>query len=258
LQKAAAYIEHEFKTAGLVTHRQSWTAAGQQYDNVVAIYNAEKKRRLIIGAHYDVCGDQPGADDNASAVAGLLESVRLVAAAKPEIDYAIEFVAYCLEEPPFYATPDMGSYVHAKSLHDSQADVVGMICFEMIGYFSDEPNSQPYPDPAWAEIYPNRATFIVVVGISEYKKFNHTVHQLMSEESGIDVQAIDFDGRDGLASMSDHRNYWKFGYPALMINDTSFLRNPNYHLKSDTIETLDFARMTEVVTSAYKAIVGMS
>ncbi|HEU0136782.1 MAG TPA: M28 family peptidase [Flavobacterium sp.] len=257
LQKTAAYIQAQFENVGLKSSRQSWTAAGQTYDNVIAIYNPDKEKRLIVGAHYDVCGDQPGADDNASAVAGLLETARMVAISQPDLDYRIDFVAFCLEEPPFYATTDMGSYVHAKSLHDNEVNVIGMICYEMIGYFSDKPNSQPYPDPAWAAIYPDRANFIVVVGISEYKQFNSKVHSLMSKKSAIDVQAINFEDRGGLASMSDQRNYWKFGFPALMINDTSFIRNPHYHQKSDTIETLNFDKMTHVVSGCYRAVIGL-
>lgn len=147
LKKVCDYIKEEFKKAGFTTEDQKWIAEGNEYTNVIASYNAHKSKRLIIGAHYDVCGDQPGADDNASAVAGLLETARQIAEAKPDIDYRIDFVAYCLEEPPFFATENMGSYVHAKSLSDNKIEVLGMICYEMIGYFSDEPNSQPYPSP---------------------------------------------------------------------------------------------------------------
>lgn len=87
---------------------------------------------MIVGAHYDVCGDQPGADDNASAVSGLLETARMVAEAQPDIDYRIDFVAYCLEEPPFYDTNMMGSYHHAESISSIKSDVIGLINFEMI------------------------------------------------------------------------------------------------------------------------------
>lgn len=148
----------------------------------------------------------------------------------------------------------MGSYVHAKSLYDRKVEVIGMICYEMIGYFSDEPESQPFPSPELAKLYPHVANFIIVVGIEEHVDFNNKIHQLMSERSGIDVQVISFPSGQGLAGLSDHRSYWKFGYKALMINDTSFIRNPHYHQKSDTIETLDFEKMTEVINSAYRAI----
>jgi hypothetical protein len=132
-----------------------------------------------------------------------------------------------------------------------------MIGVEMIGYFSDKPNAQPYPSPELAKVYPTTANFIVVVGITQYAAFNNRVHQLMAANSGIDVQVISFpkgDALSGLAALSDHRNYWRFGYPALMINDTSCIRNPNYHQPTDTIETLDFEKIAEVINSVYRAI----
>ena len=257
LSKVVDYVKDTFEKAGLTIKEQKWIAAGNEYTNVIGVYNDHKTKRLVVGAHYDVCGEQDGADDNASAVAGLLESARLIGETKPELDYAIEFLAFCLEEPPFFGTTEMGSYVHAKSLHDSKADVIGMICYEMIGYFSDEPNSQPYPSPELAKLYPSTANFIIVVGIDTYDAFNKKVHSLMTENADIDVQVISFDSKEGLAGMSDQRNYWKFGYQALMINDTSFVRNPHYHMLTDTIDTLDFTKMTEVVSSATYAMVRM-
>ena len=259
LQKACEYLKNEFSTAGAVPEEQSWLAEGALYKNIIASYNPEKKRRLIVGAHYDVAGDQPGADDNASAVAGLLETARMVFTNKPELNYRIDFVSYCLEEPPFFGTHFMGSYVHAKSLYDNKVDVIGMICYEMIGYFSEEPNSQPFPSPELAEQYPHVANFIMVVGIEKYASFNNKAHKLMLNASGIDVQVVNFPATDpnaALAGLSDQRSYWKFNFPAFMVNDTAFVRNPNYHQKSDTIDTLDFDKLTEVVNSAYRAVIG--
>lgn len=254
LEKVCVYIEEAFTKAGAKPEFQTWIADGNEYKNVIASYNVERTKRLIVGAHYDVCGDQPGADDNASAVAGLLQLVRLVFEHKPRLDYRIDFVAYCLEEPPFFATNSMGSYIHAQSLHNAGTDVLGMICLEMIGYFSDAPNSQHFPSPELAKLYPHVANFIIVVGIEQHKDFNNKVHQLMSKDSEIDVQLISFPTSVGLAGLSDQRNYWHFGYKALMINDTAFIRNPNYHTKADTIDTLDFQKMVFVINSAYSAI----
>jgi Zn-dependent M28 family amino/carboxypeptidase len=258
LEKTYKYIQTELEAAGAVTELQNWQAEGGTYYNVVASYNTTETKRLVVGAHYDVCGEQPGADDNASAVAGLLETARLLFAEKPQLDYRIDLVAYCLEEPPFFGSHQMGSYVHAKSLYDSKADVIGMICYEMIGYFSDAPNSQPFPSLALAKRYPHVANFIIVVGIEEYTAFNNNVHRLMAAGAGIDVQVIHFPSGSGLAGLSDQRSYWAFGYPALMINDTAFVRNPHYHTKLDTIETLDFDKMTEVVSCAYRAVTNMA
>lgn len=257
LNKVCNYIRSEFEKAGGTAEEQKWMADGHQYKNILTSYNPEKSKRLVVGAHYDVAGDQPGADDNGSAVAGLLETVRLVFANKPEIDYRIDFVAYCLEEPPYFATNSMGSYIHAKSLYDANVDVLGMICYEMIGYFSDDPGSQPYPSPELAKLYPDVANYIVVVGIKQFEQFNLKLHKLMKQNAGIDVQVISFPSSGDLAGLSDQRNYWKFGWQALMINDTAFVRNPNYHRMSDTIDTLDFPKMTEVINCAYNAIVNI-
>ena len=129
-----------------------------------------------------------------------------------------------------------------------------MICYDMIGYFSANP-TQPYPTNELAKLYPSKANFIILVGIKEYGSFNVKFYENMCFKSKIDVQMINFpDGRD-LAGLSDHSNYWKFGYNAIMINDTAFIRNPNYHMETDTIETLDFDKMSEVVNSAYRAMI---
>jgi Zn-dependent M28 family amino/carboxypeptidase len=254
LERVCNYLKSEFQQYGLEPLEQKYTVQGSEYKNIIASYNPEKQRRMIVGAHYDVCGDQPGADDNASAVAGLLETARMVAEANPDIDYGIDFVSFCLEEPPFFGTREMGSYIHAESINEYKADVIGMINFEMIGYFHD--GNQEYPDARLKEIYPEKANFIMVVGRQAYRDFNRKVYEMMKADAGIDVQLIDDPLIEGLASMSDQRSYWEFDIPALMINDTSFIRNPNYHQMSDDIDTLSFDHMREVVTSTYKAVIG--
>lgn len=257
LEKASNYISEEFARHGYKPVEQLWEAEGNEYKNIIASYQEEKELRLIVGAHYDVAGEQEGADDNASAVAGLLETARLIAENQPETAYGIDFVAYNLEEAPFFTTEKMGSYIHAKSLHDSGINVKGMICYEMIGYFSDDPGSQKFPSEEVARMYPNTGNYIVVVGIEKCREFNARVHGLMLDSAEVDVERIDFPDSNELASRSDQRNYWLFGYDALMINDTSFMRNPNYHQASDTIDTLNFEKMTGVVNSCYHAITNL-
>jgi hypothetical protein len=254
LDRVCDYMKQKFTTYGLQVSEQPFEVNGLNYRNVIASYNPSKRRRLIVGAHYDVCGEQPGADDNGSAVAGLLESARMVAEAQPKLDYRIDFVAFSLEEPPYYGTHEMGSYRHAHSIKDQKDDLIGMINFEMIGFFND--GEQPYPDPRLKAAYPQKANFIAVVGKQEYHEFNQKVFELMKTNSGIDVQIIDHPRVESLAGMSDQRNYWEFDIPALMINDTSFLRNPHYHQMSDDIDTLSFHYMKEVVTCTHEAITG--
>lgn len=257
LNQCVEYIEKYFKDNNLDTELQKYQVDGNEYTNVLATYGPVNAERLIIGAHYDVCGDQPGADDNASAVAGLLEVARLLKEHTPKLDYRIDLVAYSLEEPPYFASENMGSAFHASQLNKANVKVKGMICLEMIGYFSDEPNSQNFPNPALSKIYPNKGNFVIVVGRTGQESFIEKVKGLMQKSSDIDVQSISFPTSDGLAGLSDHRNYWKYNIPAVMINDTSFMRNPHYHEKSDTIETLDFNKMVEVVKGVYAAAIGL-
>jgi Zn-dependent M28 family amino/carboxypeptidase len=263
LDAAASHIRQQMRLAGLTVEGQHWTADGTVFENVIGIYNPGKPRTLVVGAHYDVCEDQPGADDNASAVAGLLELARLLDEHKPQLDYTVEFVSYCLEEPPYFGTESMGSFIHAKSLHDNKVDVIGMICLDMIGFFSDEPGSQRLPVPGFVRTLlrlPDIANFIATIGILSGFGFNRRVTARMAEAGGIPIRHIPFPGKSsfrGFAGLSDHRNYWAFGYDAIMVTDTAFLRNPNYHMPSDTIDTLDFKRMGQVVDAVYDAVVGM-
>lgn len=257
LNMAADHISLEFKKAGLEPEEQLWTARDREYRNVIAAYRPYELRRLIVGAHYDVAGNQPGADDNASGISGMLETARLVTENMPDTGYGIDFVAYCLEEPPFFRTEMMGSYVHAVSLFRQMTPVIGMVCYEMIGYFSGESGSQEIPPGILQGSYPDTGNFIVVVGVDKHRGFNEKFYQLMAADSEIDVRLATFPDGGGFAGLSDQSSYRAFGYKAVMINDTSFLRNKNYHKKTDTNNTLDFERMAHVVGSAYNAVTGL-
>ena len=306
LERVCVYLKEEFSAIGLEPVEQKWNARGSTYKNIIATYNKDADKRLIVGAHYDVCGNQPGADDNASAVAGLLETARLIMEEQPNLDYRIDFVAYCLEEPPFFGTELMGSFIHASSLHEACVDVIGMICYEMIGYFSDEPGSQKMPeelalirehgnklkalsvlpqkiaqatlnklgiDPSIAQLIlkhkahlsdivnslelPDTGNFIIALGLPEQKQFTTRVHKLMSKGDHIDVRKVILPRNSGVSELSDHMNYWHFGYNAVMINDTTQFRNPHYHEKTATIDTLNFDKMKEVVSATYRAVIGM-
>jgi Zn-dependent M28 family amino/carboxypeptidase len=247
LHAISGYIAHEFGKLSCKVEYQKYKAQNKEYKNVVATFGDVSKQRVVVGAHYDVCGDQPGADDNASAAAGLLELARLIDALQPSLSYGIEFVAYCLEEPPFFATPYMGSLVHAKSLKETASNVKAMICLEMIGYFSDAPNSQHFPVPMLKYVYPTTGNFITVVGKLSQLGLVRKVAHYMREVSDIGVESFAAPGFFPSISLSDHRSYWQCGYPAVMINNTAFYRNPHYHQPSDTIDTLDFSRMAQVV-----------
>ncbi len=256
LDRAAAYIKQHFQRYGYTPVEQPYDVDGRTYKNVMAVYGPADGPRLIIGAHYDVFGEFPGADDNASAVAGLLEIARLLQVIRPKLDYRIELVAFTLEEPPYFRTTQMGSHVHARGLKDAQADVIGMICLEMIGYFSDEPKSQQYPMALLKLFYPSRGDFIVVVSNANSNALRRTVKAHLRRGS-VKVRSIVAPAKLKGVDFSDHLNYWQHGYPAVMVTDTAFYRNANYHKASDTADTLNYEKMAEVVKGVYSAAVGM-
>lgn len=245
LNDVAQYIHQQFSIYSNEVSYQEYMAEGNVYKNVIASFGPLDAKRIIIGAHYDVCGDQDGADDNASGVVGLLELARKL----PELSlkYRIDLVAYSLEEPPFFRTEFMGSYIHAKYLKDNNIDVLGMISLEMIGYYSNEKGSQDYPVGLLKWFYGDRGNFIALIKkfgagtfankfVSQFKKQNYIKTSTLTAPSWL--SGIDF---------SDHLNYWHFGYSALMITDTAFYRNKNYHEKTDTIDTLDIKKMHQVI-----------
>lgn len=254
LNKAANYIKAEFEKLSASVEEQPFLADGRNYRNIIASFGPPDAERIILGAHYDVCGEQPGADDNASAVAGLLETARLLHEQQPSLRRRLDLVAYPNEEPPYFATDFMGSAIHAYTMHIQKVRVRAMICYEMIGYFSDAPGSQRFPDDSLAKLYPNTGNFITVVGKIGQEELTQRLQTLMRKHTKLDVQRINLPPSLGLAGLSDHRSYWHYGYQAVMINDTSFLRNPHYHQTSDTIDTLDFKRMAEVVNGVWGAI----
>ena len=241
LNVVAAYIFKEFSNSADSVFFQTFQINGQTYRNVVAVYNGKSQETIVIGAHYDVCGMQNGADDNASGVAGLLEIARQLKDAP--LSNRIELVAYTLEEPPFFRTEHMGSYVHAKSLIDSKTQMLGMISLEMIGYFSDAKKSQDYPLGILKLIYGNKGNFITLV--NKFGKGKFAAHFTRKFKQTANIRTKRFAGPKLLPGVdfSDHLNYWSFGFSALMITDTAFYRNKNYHMATDTIDTLDFTRM---------------
>ncbi|MCX5806243.1 MAG: M28 family peptidase [Proteobacteria bacterium] len=258
LNKSAEYILKEFNKTGCTTRIQSFVYDKNEYKNVICSFGPEDGERIVVGAHYDVHGNQPGADDNASGVAGLLELSRLVNSLKPSLKYRIDFVAYTLEEPKLFRTRHMGSYVHAESLANAGVQVRAMISLEMIGYFSDTPKSQKYPVFFLKWFYPDIGNFISVVGKWGQGDFVESVRKNISEAANMPVESIAAPSFLPGIDFSDHQSFWRFHYKALMITDTAFYRNRNYHETTDTIDTLDFNKMAEVVKGLYWTIVNLS
>ncbi len=251
LNYVADYIFNELRQGCDTVYFQEYQVNGSTYKNVIGKKGKNKPGKIIIGAHYDAAGNQEGADDNASGVSGLLELSRLIS--NEDLKYQIEFVAYTLEEPPFFRTDNMGSHIHARSLSDKQEQITGMICLEMIGYFSDEKNSQDYPISALKLLYGTKGNFITVVQKTENGAFGPTFSRIMKKQKRI--RTISFKGSDVAGiDFSDHLNYWRYNYPAVMITNTAFFRNKNYHKSTDKLETLDLYRMALVIDEVFLAI----
>ena len=253
LNQVADYIFSELSINCDTVYFQNFEVNGTVYKNVIGSIGLDKSDRIVIGAHYDVAGEQEGADDNASGVAGVLELSRLLA--KEALKYRIDFVAYALEEPPFFRTENMGSHIHAKSLFEKKVNIIGMICLEMIGYYNDEPNSQSYPIGFLKLFYGNKGNFITVVQKFNNGKFGRQIRNLMKKAGLIKTKSFRAPAFFPGVDFSDHQNYWKFGYNAVMITNTSFYRNQNYHTRADRFETLDIQRMARVIDEVFLAII---
>jgi Zn-dependent M28 family amino/carboxypeptidase len=252
LARTAAYVEEQFKEAGAQVSIQDVVVDETRYKNVVARFGPERGRLLVIGAHYDSHGGTPGADDNASGIAGLLELAHLLGQSTP--GRPVELVAYTLEEPPHFRSPHMGSVWHARALKAEGRDVELMLSLEMIGYFSDSPGSQAYPLAAMKLAYPDRGNFIALVGQFGDFGLSRSVKAAMSGATDLPVYSLNAPAFVQGVDFSDHRSYWAQGFPALMVTDTAFMRNRNYHRPGDTFDKLDYKRMAKVVQSVYAVL----
>ena len=256
LAKTAEYIQSFYKDIGLVVHTEPYDYHNFQVANVIVevTSGSSPARRYLVGAHYDSVAGTVGADDNASAIAVQLEVARHVKALfdRKEHDLAVKFVSFALEEPPTYATQYMGSRVYAKKARREQEKIDGMICLEMVGYTCYEPGCQKYLFPLKFLGYPKEGNFIGIV--SNFNSGGFAKDLLNSFEENSELPAVKlkvpFNGWIlPSVRLSDHASFWDQGYKAVMVTDSAFLRNPHYHLPSDTMEKLDYKFMAELVES---------
>jgi Zn-dependent M28 family amino/carboxypeptidase len=238
LETPARYIEQALAAYGLAPSRHDFVSAGRPVRNVEVNPAAA---RVVVGAHYDTVPGSPGADDNASAVAALIELAGILGKER----LPIRFVAFANEEEPHFMGPDMGSWVSAKRSRDRGEKISAMISLEMLGYYSDRRGSQRYPAPLGL-FYPSRANFIAFIG-------DLGVFGLVRRSAAAFRKHSDFPSQwlAGPASIpgitrSDHWSFRTLGFPAIMVTDTAYNRNPHYHKPSDTPDTLDYARMAQV------------
>lgn len=281
LNRAADLIETEFSKTGCRIEQHRFKFQNETYRNITCSFGPATAKRVILGAHYDVlqhsqparpayAGEvgkaMPGADDNASGVAGILEIARLLARKQPALEHRLDLVAFTLEEIGEMA-PDgsgllranIGSHEYVSELQINSVDVKLMVSVEMIGYFDTAPNSQSYPEPLAPilyALYPSTADFIGVIGRAWDRRSVARVRDLMSISKEMPVYSINAPRRlVPSIARSDHANFWNAGYPAVMVTDTAEFRNPHYHRATDTPSTLDFERMALVVEGLYRVAV---
>jgi Zn-dependent M28 family amino/carboxypeptidase len=254
LEVAADYIAGELGSSGLDVTEQRFPFRGRTYRNVVGELAGGRADDplLVIGAHYDTVATTPGADDNASGVAGLLALAGLLAKRPPA--RTLRFVAFALEEPPVYRTRQMASYRYAQSLKEAGARVGGMICLEMIGCFSDREGSQRYPLPFMSLTFPKAGTFAAMVGNRKSAAFTRLAAAGFRAATDLPLHTLNAPAVVVGIDFSDHWSFGKFGYPALMVTDTAFYRNRNYHGPGDLPDTLDYGRMAQVVAGLHGSV----
>ncbi len=254
LREAADYISDQFASFGYAVSRQSFRFRGSDYDNIIveSAGAVSPEKILVVGAHYDSVSTTPGADDNGSGIAGLLGIAKTLAHADTPL--TVRFVAFCLEEPPAYRSRNMGSYHYARSLAEKGEQIEGMICLEMIGFFSDRKGSQHYPLPLFKLKYPSAGNFIAMVGNLMSRELTRTMAAGFQKSVDLPVITLNAPAIVIGIDFSDHWSFGKFRYKAFMVTDTAFYRNPHYHAAADLPETLDYVRMAKVVTGLSAAI----
>ena len=257
LARAAEYIEHAFASNGYTPGIQEYSVASTLVRNIEAEHRGASKDIVLVGAHYDSVIGCPGANDNASGVAALLELSRLLGTGRST--RTIRFVAFVNEEPPFFMTSLMGSAVYAQRCRSRAEKIYGMFSLETIGYYSDAPGSQQYPGPVmFQNMYPDTGNFIGFVA-------NLKSRALMREAGKAFRRSTLFPSEGAAApssipgvGWSDHASFWQQGYHAVMLTDTAPYRYPHYHLASDTPDKLNFDALARVVVGLGKVFEELS
>ena len=263
IKATIGYIEGQWAEMGYENTRETYDALGDEATNLIVEQTGTKRpvEIVLLGAHYDTVSTTPGADDNASAVAVLLEVGRLLK--QHNCKRTVRYVAFACEEPPYFNLDAMGSQYHARQSRVRGDRIVGMLCLEMVGYYSTAIGSQAIPPmiPKWMHrFFPKRGDFLAAVGnIPSWKLCWKFRRGFKRGARKMPLFSICLPEKINEIRLSDNSSFWDQGYPALMLTDTSFLRNPNYHQSTDTPDTLNYPRMTEVtlgVASAMRSLSG--
>jgi hypothetical protein len=257
-QAAADYIRQVWTAQGLLVTEEPFEVNGQRAVNlIVELRGAERPRDLlVIGAHYDTAAGSPGANDNGSGVAVLLELSRALATAP--LYRTVRLVAFANEEPPHFAGETMGSRVHARNARRRGETIAAMLSLETVGYYSDAPGSQAYPFP-FGLLYPGSGNFLAVVGNLRSRPLVVDVLRHFMAAGDFPVEGIaTFEQIPGI-TWSDHWAFWQEGYPAVMLTDTAPFRFPDYHGAQDLpgrIAAPAFARAAHAILQTVRRLAG--
>jgi Zn-dependent M28 family amino/carboxypeptidase len=259
LEQAASFIEAELRKAGWAVDSQEYELQGRTVRNIVAeIAGSERPQEIVlVGAHYDSVLGSPGANDNGSGVAALLELARALAGERPR--RTLRLVAFTNEEPPFFKTHEMGSRVYARAAKKKGEKIVAMVSLETIGYYSEAKESQMFPFPPLRYFYPTRGNFVAFV--ANFRSRALLQRALKAFRASSDFPAEGLAAPEWLIGVdwSDQWSFWRSGYPAIMVTDTAPFRYPHYHSRRDTPEKLDYAalaRVTEGLAGMVKMLAG--
>lgn len=252
LARAADYIEGEFRRLGLEPRRQSYSVDLEPCHNL-EVRLPGPGPELVIGAHYDSVPNSPAANDNGTGVAAvLLLAEKLRGLSLPR---GVRLVAFVNEEPPYFQTPLMGSWVYAKELRAQDIELEGMICLETIGYYTQEPNSQHLPEPL-GQLYPKTGNFITFAANLESRALLHKAIGTFRSREAFPSEGLIAPDEFPFLNWSDHFGFWEEGYPAIMITDTAPLRYPFYHTSEDTLDKLNFDGLSRVCRGLVSTVSG--
>ncbi|MBI5497862.1 MAG: M28 family peptidase [Deltaproteobacteria bacterium] len=252
LWRIAHHLQAQLAAAGCRVEEQRYGVDRRDYVNVRAHLGPPSGRRIVVGAHYDACGDTPGADDNASGVAALVELAVLLGSGP--LACHVELVAWTLEEPPHFGTEMMGSRVHARLLEEEHAQVSAVFALDMLGRFSDEGDSQRYPFAWMPWVYGRRGDFIAVVGDPRMTALTRRTKRAMRSAGTVRVLSVNaWSFGEGLED-SDHASYRRHGIPAVLLSDGAMYRHGDYHGAGDTADKLDYPRLGGVVQALHVAV----
>lgn len=250
---AARYVQSALASSGYSVTPLPYAARGKRFTNLEVTIPGRRRpgQIIVVGAHYDNVPDTPGADDNASGTAVLLEVARILR--DHPMDRTVKFVAFANEEPPFFFTDDMGSRVYAKAARQRGDSITAMLSLETLGYYSDSARSQRYP-PLLGWFYPNQGDFVGFVGNIGSRALVHRAITSFRSHTQFPSQASAAPTQIPGISWSDQWSFWQEGYDAIMITDTAPFRNDNYHLETDRANTLDYAKMARVAHGVARTV----